>query len=245
MRVLIADDEAPARQRLADLVGDLEGFEVAGTAANGIDAIDMAERTAAEIVLLDVRMPGMDGIETARHLGTLDKPPAVIFTTAYDAYALEAFETAAAGYLLKPVRRARLLEALERARRPTRAQFAALGGGEGGGRRARSHIAARVGGRLSLIPLSEIRCFVADQKYVAVHHGAGIDLIDESLKALEEEFDKEFTRIHRGALVAMAHVDTVRKDDRGQLHVRLKGSDEELTVSRRHTAGFRQRLRSG
>ncbi len=243
MRVLIADDEAPARQRLADLVGDLEGFEVAGTAANGIDAIDMAERTAAEIVLLDVRMPGMDGIETARHLGALETPPAVIFTTAYDAYALEAFETAAAGYLLKPVRRARLLDALERARRPTRAQVVELGMGEG--RRARSHIAARVGGRLSLIPLSDIRCFVADQKYVAVHHGAGIHLIDESLKALEEEFDKEFTRIHRGALVALAHVESVRKDDRGQLHVRLKGSDDELTVSRRHTAGFRQRLRAG
>lgn len=243
MKVLIVDDEAPARQRLADLIGDLEGYEVAGTAANGLEAIEIAEESGTEIVLLDIRMPGMDGIEAAHHLAALESPPAVIFTTAYDAYALEAFETAAVGYMLKPVRRSRLLEALARAGRPTRAQLARIGTDED--RPVRSHIAARVGGRLCLIPLSDIRCFCADQKYVAVHHGAGVHLIDESLKALEEEFEKEFVRIHRGALVALAHVESVRKDDRGQLHVQLRDGGEELTVSRRHTAAFRQRLRAG
>ncbi len=243
MRVLIVDDEAPARERLADLIGELEGYEVAGTAADGSQAIALAEATDAEIVLLDVRMPGMDGIETARHLGALEQPPAVIFTTAYDAYALEAFDAAAVGYLLKPVRRSRLAAALARAVRPTRAQAAELAPGRD--RPPRSHIAARVGGRLSLIPLADVRCFCADQKYVAVHHGTDVHLIDESLKALEEEFEREFARIHRGTLVALSYVDTVRKDDRGHLFVRLKGSDEELAVSRRHTAGFRQRLKSG
>ena len=243
MRVLIVDDEAPARRRLVDLIEELEGYEVAGTAGDGRQALELAATTDAEIVLLDVRMPGMDGLETARHLGALEQPPAVIFTTAYDAYALEAFDAAAAGYLLKPVRRSRLEAALARAVRPTRAQTVERAPGRG--RPPRSHIAARVGGRLSLIPLAEVRCFCADQKYVAVHHGAEVHLIDEPLKALEEEFEREFARIHRGTLVALAYVDTVRKDDRGHLYVRLKGSEEELPVSRRHTAGFRQRLKSG
>ena len=243
MRVLIVDDEAPARRRLVDLIGELEDYEVAGTAADGHQAIELAVATDAEVVLLDVRMPGMDGLEAARHLGALEQPPAVIFTTAYDAYAIEAFDAAAVGYLLKPVRRSRLAAALARAARTTRAQAADLAPVRG--QPPRSHIAARVGGRLSLIPLAEIRCFCADQKYVAVHHGTEVHLIDESLKALEEEFEREFARIHRGTLVALAHVDTVRKDDRGHLYVRLKGSEEELSVSRRHTAGFRQRLKSG
>lgn len=243
MKVLIVDDEAPARQRLADLVGDLDGYEVAGLAGNGVEGIELAEESGAEIVLMDIRMPGMDGIEAARHLASLEAPPAVIFTTAYDAYALEAFDTAAVGYMLKPVRRRRLAEALERAGRPTRAQLAQLT--PESPVRTRSHLAVRAGEHLSLIPLADIRCFCADQKYIAVHHGVDIDLIDESLKALEEEFEEQFVRIHRGALVALAHVDSVRKDEKGQLCVRLRGSDEELTVSRRHTARFRQRLRSG
>jgi two-component system response regulator AlgR len=106
-------------------------------------------------------------------------------------------------------------------------------------------VGTRVGGRLCLIPLSDIRCFCADQKYVAIHHGAGVDLIDEPLKALEEEFGEEFVRIHRGSLVALAHVESVSRDDKGQLHVKLRGVDDALTVSRRHTASFRRRLRSG
>lgn len=242
MKILIVDDEAPARHRLAELVRDL-GHEVAGAATTGPEAVRQAEETSAEVVLLDIRLPGMDGIETARHLAALDTPPAVIFATAYDDYALAAFETAAVGYLLKPVRRERLAAALGRATRPTRAQLATLG--PDARARARSHVAARVGGRLCLIPLVDIRCFCADQKYVAVHHGTGVDLIDEPLKALEEEFEREFVRIHRGALIALGHVEAVRKDERGRLQVSLRGVDRPLTVSRRHTAGFRQRLRSG
>jgi two-component system response regulator AlgR len=242
MRVLVADDEALARQRLSDLVADL-GHEVAGTAASGPEAIAQAEASGAEVILLDIRMPGMDGLEAARHLAALPTPPAVIFTTAYGDYALEAFQTAAVGYLLKPVRRSRLAEALARAARPTRAQLARLAAGKP--RAARSHVVTRVGGRLCLIPLSDIRCFRADQKYVAIHHGAGVDLIDEPLKALEDEFGEEFVRIHRGSLVALAHVESVSRDDKGQLHVKLRGVEDALAVSRRHTAGFRRRLRSG
>ena len=216
---------------------------MAGTAGSGTEAIAQVEATGAEVVLLDIRMPGMDGLEAARHLATLPTPPAVIFTTAYGDYALEAFQTAAVGYLLKPVRRSRLADALARAARPTRAQLARLAAGKP--RAARSHVVTRVGGRLCLIPLSEVRCFCADQKYVAIHHGAGVDLIDEPLKALEEEFGEEFVRIHRGSLVALAHVESVSRDEKGQLHVKLRGVDDVLTVSRRHTASFRRRLRSG
>ena len=243
MRVLIVDDEAPARRRLADLVAGIEGYEVAGAAATGPEAVALAAATGAEIVLLDIRLPGMDGLETARHLAALPSPPAVIFTTAYDAYALEAFETAAVGYLLKPVRRGRLAETLARVARPTRAQLARLAAGEA--RPARSHVAARVGDGVRLIPLADIRCFLADHKYVAVHHGAGVDLIDEPLKALEEEFERDFVRIHRGALVALTQIESAYKDDKGRLWVKLRGMDEALGVSRRHTAGFRHRLRSG
>jgi two-component system response regulator AlgR len=243
MKVLIVDDEAPARQRLSDLIGDIDGYTVAATAADGVEAIALAETSEADVVLLDIRMPGMDGIEVARHLAALESPPAVIFVTAFDAYALAAFDTAAVGYLLKPARRNRLAEALARAARPTRAQLASLSPERPP--EARTHLAVRVGGQLSLIPLDDIRCFCADQKYVAVHHGARTDLIDESLKALEVEFSKEFVRVHRGALVALKHVESVRKDDRGQLHVRLHGEADELAVSRRHTASFRQRLKSG
>jgi two-component system response regulator AlgR len=242
MKVLLVDDHRLLLEGLTNLL-EAHGIQVVGTAGDGHEAIIKAGSLQPDVILMDIRMPGMDGLEAARHLTALTTPPAVIFTTAYDDYALEAFDTAAVGYLLKPVRRARLTDALARAARPTRAQLSRLGAGRP--RPARSHVAARVGGRLCLIPLAEIRCFCADQKYVAVHHGAGVDLIDEPLKALEEEFGRNFVRIHRGALVALAHVESVRRDDGGRLYVKLRGVDEPLAVSRRHTAGFRQRLRSG
>ena len=140
MRVLIVDDEPPARARLAALLAELPGFDVVGEAGDGQSAVEAAMAHDPDIVLLDIRMPGMDGIEAARHLAGLPQPPAVIFTTAYDRYALEAFETQAVGYLLKPVRQQRLTEALEKAGRLTRAQLAALSGAQP---EARRHISAR------------------------------------------------------------------------------------------------------
>ena len=119
LRVMVIDDEAPARNRLRDLLGDcalIMPLEIAGEADNGRRALDLLPSCNADVVLLDIRMPDMDGIEVAQHLQKLETPPAVIFTTAYDAYALKAFEVHAIDYLLKPIRVARLLDALSRAR---------------------------------------------------------------------------------------------------------------------------------
>lgn len=241
MRVLVVDDEAPARERLAELVSEAEGYELAGTAVDGRDALRQAHARSPDIVLLDIRMPDIDGIEAARHLAELDEPPAVIFTTAYDQYTLEAFDAAATGYILKPVRRRRLMEALERASRLTRAQLAGLRTGDGADA-TRKNICARLGGRINLIPVEDIRYFRADQKYVSVRHGGGVDLIDEPLKELAREFEPGFVRIHRNALVAMRYVESVDRDDDGQLQVHLRGCEETLAVSRRHAKEFRDRV---
>ncbi len=187
-------------------------------------------------------MPGMDGLEAARHLLALEQPPAIIFTTAYSDHALEAFEMHAVDYLLKPVRRERLVEALANARRLTRVQAAALQqAGEHG--IARSRICVRVRGSLQLIPIEEIRYFQADQKYVTVATPEGQMLIEETLKSLEDEFQEQFIRVHRNALVAVCYLCGLEKDAGGRFRVQLDGIDERLEVSRRHVAEVRRRIK--
>jgi len=242
MRILVVDDEALARDRLKALLAEQRDHEVIGEAQSGEECLQRAAGQRPDIVLLDIRMPGMDGLETARHLATLDAPPAVIFVTAFDNFAVEAFEAEAVGYLLKPVRAERLFEALARAARPTRPQLAALTGAAGPGRR---RIAARLGDALRLIPVDTIRFFQAEQKYVAVHHEDGTDLIDESLKELESEFREEFVRIHRNALVALRHMAALERDAQGQLGARIEGVGEPLAVSRRHAPEVRRRIQEG
>lgn len=241
MKVLIVDDEAPARERLMGMVAGLRDYEVCGEAANGLEALRQTESQAPDIVLLDVRMPGMDGIETARHLASLEEPPAVIFTTAYGEHALEAFETHAAGYLLKPIRREQLERALKGARSLNRAQLAGLS--EQQERPARTHICARLRGRLELIPIEDVLYFQADQKYVTVRHRHGEVLIEDSLKALEEEFGSRFLRVHRNALVAVDAVAGMEKTSDGRLQLLFRGIDARLEVSRRHVAQVRRFLK--
>ena len=243
MRVLVVDDEAPARERLLRMLEPLDSYTVCGEAATGQAALALAEERQPDIMLMDIRMPGMDGLEAARHLLALEQPPAVIFTTAYSDHALEAFEMHAVDYLLKPVRRERLAEALANARRLTRVQAAALGqAGEHGN--ARTRICARVRGSLQLIPVEEIRYFQADQKYVTVATAEGQVLIEETLKSLEDEFREQFIRVHRNALVAVRFLRGLGKDDGGHFRVRLAGVEEQLEVSRRHVADVRQRIKS-
>lgn len=240
MKVMVVDDEAPARDRLASLVEDLEGFDVVGRAADGHEALEVAQSEGPDIVLMDIRMPGMDGIESARHLALLETPPAVIFTTAYDRYALEAFEASAVGYLMKPVRRRRLEEALERATRLTRAQLGGIAGEPAVNRR--HNVCARSRGRLRLIPIDEVIYFCADQKYVSVRHLGGEDLIEDTIKSLEEEFEPEFLRIHRGTLVATKYVSSLETDEGGQLVMHMHHCDEPLVVSRRHASHVKKRV---
>ena len=233
MRALIVDDEAPARARLARLLADVGGWQCAGEATDGVEALAAVEAATPDVVLLDVRMPRMDGLEAARHLAELATPPAVIFTTAFDEYALDAFDANAVAYLLKPVRADKLADALRRAVRPSRAQLSGLRP-----RLPRRHLASRVGERLVLVPVDEVRALVADNKYVVARHPGGELVLDESLKELEAEFAGTFLRVHRNALVALAHVAEFDGE-----RVVLRGLAEPVEVSRRHAGAVRRTLR--
>ena len=229
LRVLVVDDEPLARERLSHLVEELPEVELAGVASSGEEALLLAGRLKPEVVLLDIRMPGMDGLEVAHHLARMPEPPAVIFTTAFEQHALAAFDAQAAGYLLKPVRPERLREALARARRPTRAQLTRIAEGTAG---PRTRIAVRARDELRLIPVENIVCFIAEQKYTTLRHTGGEELIEESLKSLEEEFAGRFVRVHRNSLVAIAHVEGLERVAEGHQLVRLRGG-ATLAVSRR------------
>ena len=241
LKILIVDDEAPARDRLVRLVGETDGYTVVGQAANGLEALDQIAASRPDIVLLDIRMPEMGGIEAARHLSAMEQPPAVIFTTAYDQYALDAFESEAVGYLLKPVRRGRLERALKHAGRLTGGQLRRLGSGERSTRR--KHISARVGDSLRLVPVDQILFFRADQKYVTVYHEGGEEIIDDSLKALAEELAPDFIRIHRSLLVAVGAIDALERDAEGKQWVTVRGWQEPLPVSRRQAAELKRHIR--
>jgi two-component system response regulator AlgR len=248
MKIIIVDDEPLARSRLLAMVTELDAGDVVGEADNGADALRLMEQTAPDIVLLDIRMPGMDGIEVARHLAATLRPPAVIFTTAYDSHALAAIESNAVDYLLKPIRKPRLQAALERATTLTRAQLAGLEvvaqEGENGRPRTRTHISATLHGNLQLLPLGEIRFFRAEHKYVTARHPDGQLIIEDTLSALEDEFEDRFVRVHRNALVAKAHVRGIERDAEGHQYVRLDGIDDLVEVSRRLASVIRRLLKS-
>jgi two-component system response regulator AlgR len=242
--LLIVDDEVPARDRLERIVAEIPGWDSIGSCGSGTDAIRRVERERPAVVLLDIQMPGMSGIEVARHLTRLERPPAVIFTTAYDEYALEAFDAHAVDYLLKPVRRQRLEAALAQATRPTAALLGEIER-DAGSLAPRRHIAVRDRGELRLVPIAEISYFQAEQKYVSVHHGSGSDLIDESLKQLETEFADRFVRVHRSLLVAVEAIAALERDLDGAYWIRLRGQTRNLPVSRREVTGLKARLAAG
>lgn len=234
LQVVIVDDEAPARSRLKELLADCAAelpLVVAGEAASGPEAIELLAAEPADVVLLDVRMPEMDGIEVAQHLQKLDRPPAVVFATAYDAYAIRAFEVNAVDYLLKPIRLARLKEALVRAVVAPRAEVL-----DAIARAARTHLSAQERGRVHLIPVKDVLYLKAELKYVTVRTAAREYLIEEALTKLEEEFGKRFVRTHRNCLVARAAVrgfERTMKDGEAYWEVLLDGVEERIAVSRR------------
>ncbi len=242
LRVLIVDDEAPARERLRSMLDETGEFEVAGEAGNGELAIDMVDKLTPDIVLLDVRMPGVDGLQVARHLAALPDPPAVIFTTAFDEYALQAFDSEAVAYLLKPIRAEKLRAALSKAARLSRPQLQQVATAA---REPvhRLHIGVRGRDGLKLIPIEEVFYFHADQKYTTVKHEKGEDLIEDSLKTLEEEFSASFVRIHRNALVNTRFLERIARDAGGQHFVHLRGLPDALEVSRRMAGDLKDRFR--
>ncbi len=237
IKVFIADDETPARERLKELLQDIAlevPNTVAGEARNGIEALERLPQSGAHVLLLDIRMPGMDGIELARHLAGLDTPPAIVFVTAHDKHALEAFELNALDYLLKPVRAARLATALKKAAgngAPAREQLARAAGGP------REYLSVSERHRIVLVPVRDILFLRAEQKYVTVRTREREHLIEESLIALEREFSEPFVRIHRNCLVARAAVRGFERtgggDEEAHWQVVLDGVAERLPISRR------------
>ena len=241
LSVMIVDDEAPARARMRDLLADIAPDlpnTLLAEAENGLQALELINglknTTPVDVLLVDIRMPKMDGVELARHLTLLEPPPAVIFVTAFDAYAVQAFELNAIDYLLKPVRAQRLLAALQKARqsRPTPLQvLAQLQQG------ARTHLSCHERGRLLLIPITEVLYLKADLKYVTARTADREYLLDESLTHLEEEFSERLIRLHRSVLVAKDAIAGFEKssadDADAQWQALLRGIEEKLPVSRR------------
>lgn len=243
MKILIVDDEAPARERLRALLQELDlSCEVTAEASNGAEALDYCQNQEIDLVLLDIRMPGMSGLEVAAELGSRDTPPAIIFTTAYNEYALEAFDQHAVDYLLKPIRRERLERALQRSSVLTRPQLSAL---EAINAPVEEYISANYRGGVHRIPLEDVIYFRADQKYVTVRHSEGELLLEESLKSLEERFASRMLRIHRNALVSKRRLNGLVKSPDGRALVSLRGTDEQLEISRRHLSEVRRWLKQG
>lgn len=241
MKILIVDDEPLARSRLKILISDLSVGEVVAEAGNGQQAITLCEQHNPDIILLDIRMPGMEGIEAAHHLNKCEHPPAIIFTTAYDEYALQAFDVNAIDYLLKPIRKERLQEALNKAKRLTRVQQDALSEATA---QAPAYISARIQGGIRLVNVSDIYYFHAEHKYVTVYYNDGQVLIEEALKSLEEKFSESFIRVHRNALVARDQLKAIERDNSGHFKLILKDIETKLDISRRHLPSIRKLMKA-
>jgi two-component system response regulator AlgR len=242
MNILIADDEHLARQRLRALLQDLPGhYRVVGEVADGMAVLTHCSEQSVDLVLLDIRMPLQSGLQVAGQLARLNTPPAVVFVTAYDQHAVEAFERGAIDYLVKPVRLERLRQALERARALTRPQLQALQAlqDSAAGAPARERICSRYRGGLECVDLDAVIYFRAEQKYVVVRHQDGQLLLEDSLKTLEEHYGQRFLRIHRNALVAAARLVGIDRDGAGRALARLRGCDDQLEISRRLLPGLR------
>jgi two-component system response regulator AlgR len=245
LRLLVVDDEAPARRRLCEVLEDCSHqlpLQVVGESDNGVDALETAQRERLDALLLDIRMPGMDGIEVAQHLQKLHRPPAVIFTTAYDNYACQAFEVNAVDYLMKPVRAERLVAALGKARNLTQTTLDALRQAHP---KARTHLSLSEKGKLRLVPVEDILYLKAELKYITVKTIEREYLLEESLVKLESEFGDRFLRIHRNCLVGKELVEQVGKlagNEDGHF-VRLRGLEEALPVSRRQYSQLREFFR--
>lgn len=239
VNILIADDEAPARNRLREQLADISHVNLVGEAKTGKEAVNFATETHPDIVLLDIRMPEMDGIEAAQHLQKLAKPPAIIFTTAFDSYAIQAFDMNAVDYLLKPIRLERLQNAINKAQTLLPRQLEALQPLQ----TQRSHLSITERSRILLVPVIDIIYLRAELKYITVRTAEREYLIEESLTHLEQEFGDIFVRLHRNCLVANAYIigyekrnassDNQNESNEKQWVALLKNVPETIAVSRR------------
>lgn len=247
MKLLVVDDEPLARERLLRLLDRLRPEADCLEAESAEQALDMIEQHAPDLLLLDIHMPGMDGIELAARLDSVAQPPAIIFCTAYDEYALQALQHQTVAYLLKPVREAELARALDNAGRVNRVQLAALRLEQGAESRGseRRQVSSQTHRGVETMAVADVRCFVAGDKYVTACGPDRELLIPDTLKDLEQEFGARFLRVHRNALVALEHVLRLQRDEAGTWRVVLEGIEEHPAVSRRHLAQVKQRLVEG
>lgn len=231
--ILIVDDEPLARDRLRRMVEALSHFTVAGEAGSGDEALEFIEQSRPDILLLDISMPGMSGMKLARIIQQGGLRTAVIFCTAYQNQALEAFEAEAVDYLVKPVRAERLEQALEKARRYL---------GDQADEADEGFLRSTVGGKVMLIPVQRVICLLAEDKYTTVVHENGTTVIEDSLLELENRFTDNFFRIHRNALISRSHLRGVTRDSDGPARAILSGTDQQPEVSRRNVAALRKLL---
>jgi len=247
MKILIVDDEPLARERLIYLLTEINAAYQLSEAANGLEAIEQAGKVEPDIILMDIRMPAMDGLEAAYHLLKSEKQAAVIFTTAYDEYALQAFEAQAVDYLLKPIRKERLEKAITSCSKLNNVQLERLGL-QNNEINYRTHISVQIADSLFLIAIEDIVCFLADNKYISVkYYKNGVlaeTIIEDTLKSLEEEFSKNFLRIHRNALVKKDQIEALKRQGDGRFLVKLINIPEGFEVSRRHLASVRKSMKS-
>jgi two-component system response regulator AlgR len=241
VKILIVDDETHARSRLVAMLAELGGsYELCAQAGSGEQALAACAAQAIDVVLLDVRMPGIDGSEVARRLAEQAVPPAVIFTTAYDEHAMAAFDSQAVGYLLKPIRREQLRKALLQAVRLTRPQLDVLAREQAD---SVPQIAATGRGGVTRIPLDQVYFLQADSKYVLVRHAQGEALVEDSLKSLDEQYPGRFLRVHRNALVMPERVAGMSRATDGRALLDFRGIDDQVEISRRHLPAVRRWLR--
>ena len=242
MDILICDDEPLAVERLVRLVSDL-GHQVVATAEHGGQVYDLVLEYEPDVVLLDIQMPEIDGLSCARLLAQLEIKPAIIFCTAYDQHALQAFQSQAQAYLLKPIAKNELREVLDQVCKPNQAQVSQFQQSSSQiSKKQRQHITAKSHRGVELIPVEQVYYFLADQKYVTIRHQKGSVLIDETLKDLELEFADQFIRIHRNALVSIKFLDGIESICSGQYQVRLRDIAERLVISRRHLPQLRESI---
>ncbi len=232
MRILIADDEPLARARLETLLRACAGTTLVASVGHAAAVLEALAAHKPEVLLLDIELPGVDGLAVAERIARMRPAPQVIFCTAYAQHALRAYELQAADYLLKPVRQERLCEAIERARK-LHAESA----------QARPHLSGSVRGARQRVPLDAVIALIADEKYVTVHHDGGQMLIEDSLRSLEQAHPQRLLRLHRNCLVPRERVlGTVTQAD-GRILARLAGSTLQPEVSRRNLPALRDWLR--
>lgn len=234
LRVLIVDDEAPARNRLRRMLAELPAVHVAGEAASARDALSLVALKQPDVLLLDISMPGMDGMTLAQVLRDQPSPPAVVFCTAWSDQAVEAFECDAVDYLVKPVRVERLAAALDKARR-----FVASDEASGSGPMLRS----TVGGKVRLLPLAEVIYLAAEDKYTTVVHKNGTFVLNQTLRELEAEHGDVLLRVHRGALVARKRIRGLESVSNGRHQLQLADCETRVPVSRRNLSAVRKLIR--